>query len=111
MKYTFYKHLSEEEISKLAEDIYKGDVFTDKHVRNLDEVMMVFMPLIFVSGDQLEMIKNDPPGMIYEYMENAGHRAINGMPMFWSLNMVSKGDTKKIFERVRKIEEAVKGVK
>jgi len=105
------KPLSEEEISNLAEDIYRGSVFTDRHVHNPEDVPMVFMLLALIEGETLERLRKDPPGMIYEYMDKAGPMAINGMPMFLSLRMANQEDAKKVFERVRKIGEAVKGVK
>jgi len=105
------KPLSEEEIGNLAEGIYRGSVFTDRHVHNPGDVSMVFMPLALIEGETLERLRKDPPGMIYEYMDKAGPMAINGMPMFLSLRMTNQEDAKKVFERVRKIEEAVKGVK
>ena len=45
--------------------------------------------------------------MIYEYIENAGPRAINGNPTFLSLRMISKDDTKKVLETYNKIIEVV----
>jgi hypothetical protein len=67
-----YKPMTEEEIKKLAKDIYTGLVFTDRHIQVAS------------------------PGMIYEYMDKAGPMSINGMPMFCSFRFISQEDAKKV---------------
>jgi hypothetical protein len=57
--------------------------------------------------EQLEELRKNPPGMIYEYMEKAGPRAINGNPVFLSFRMIGIDDTKKVLERYNKIIEVV----
>ena len=99
--------MSDEEIKKLAEDLYKGLIYTDKHIQDPNDVARVFQPLIFLKEEQLEELKNNPPGLIYENWSEAGPRSINGMPMFWSFKMISQEDSKKLFEYYNKIKEAV----
>lgn len=102
-----YKPLTEEEIKKLADDIYKGLVFTDRHIKNPEDISRVFMPLVLLKEEQIEEFKADMPGMIYEYMENAGPMAIDGMPMFLSFRYISKEDAKKVDEKYIQIKKAV----
>ncbi len=102
-----FKKLTEEEIKELANDIYKGLVFTDRQLNNPDDLCRVFMPLIFLKEKDIEDLKKNPPGMIYEYMGEASPRCINGMPMFLSVRMISQEDTKKVLEKYSKIVEAV----
>ena len=102
-----YKPMTDDEIRKLAEDMYKGLIFTDRHLENQKELPMVFMPLALMDKELIgELVKN-PPGMIYEYLDKAGPMAINGMPMFLSLKMTSVDDAKKVFDHYHKIKEAV----
>jgi len=102
-----YKPMTDDEIRKLAEDMYKGLIFTDRHLENQKELPMVFMPLALMDKELIgELIKN-PPGMIYEYLDKAGPMAINGMPMFLSLKMTSVDDAKKVSDHYHKIKEAV----
>lgn len=103
-----FKKLTEEEIKDLANDIYKGLVFTDRHIQRPEDLSRVFMPLIFLKEKDIEDLKKNPPGMTYEYMSEAGPRSINGMPMFWSVRMISQEDAKKVLEKYAKIVEAVK---
>lgn len=103
-----YPKMTDDEIKKLAEDIYRGLVFTSRHIQNNTDISTVFTPLIFMNEKQLEELKANPPGMLYEYMNNAGNMAINGMPMFLSLRWIDKEDAKKVIDRYNKIIEAVK---
>ncbi len=103
-----YNPMPDDEIKKLAEDIYTGLVFTDRHIRDTEDIQRVFTPLIFLDDKLCKRLRNDPPGMIYEYMENAARQSINGMPIFFSFRIASKEDTKKVFDKYNKIVKAVK---
>ncbi len=102
-----YKTMTDQEIKQLAEDMYKGLVFTDRHIMVQEELISVFMALALMKEEQIEEIRKNPPGMIYEYMEKAGPRSVNGNPMFLSFRMISISDTKKVLERYNKIIEVV----
>lgn len=99
--------LTEKEIADLANDLYRCMIFTDRHVQRPEDVPSVFMPLIFMKKDDIEKLKANPPGMIYEYFSEAGPRSINGMPMFMSFRMIGIEDTAKVMERYNKIKQAV----
>lgn len=101
------KPLTEEEIKKLADDIYRGIIFTDRHIKNPDDIYRVFIPLVLLNEEQIEKFNADKHGMIYEYMDKAGPRSINGMPMFLSLRLLSQEDAKKVDEKYIQIKKAV----
>lgn len=105
-----YKPMTDDEIKRIAEDIYRGLIFTDRHIKNPEEISSVFMPLVLLDKRQCEELKNNPPGMIYEYIDKAGNMAINGMPTFMSFRMTSQEDAKKIFEKYDQIVEAVRRI-
>lgn len=102
-----YASLTDEEIKKLADDIYKGLIFTDRHIQNPDDISRVFMPLVLMKEEQIEEFRTNPPGMIYEYMEKAGPMSINGMPMFLSFRFLNQEDAKKVDKKYIQIKEAV----
>lgn len=81
------RQLTDEQLRQLCIDIYGGLVFTDRHCHSAQEVGMVFMP-IGLGGLNPE----DEPEMIYEYMDKAGPRSVNGMPMFMSANVMNRAD-------------------
>lgn len=99
--------LAEKEVADLANDLYRGMIFTDRHMQRPEDVPSVFMPLIFMKKEDIEKLQANPPGMIYEYFSEAGPRSINGMPMFMSFRMISVEDTTKVMERYNKIKQAV----
>lgn len=97
------------ELKQLAIDIRAGQVFTSLHAPE-DMWSHIFMPLIFMGAKEvLEMIVY-MPGMMYEYMEKAGPRAINGYPCFFSVNFLDMEDTKYVIEYIHKLEEAERSV-
>jgi hypothetical protein len=104
-------NLTELEILQIAEDIYKGQIFTDRHLRDKSMLQSVFMVLALADQKTIDSIKASKPGMFYEYLNKASPTAINGMPIFYSMRMANEDDTKKIFELVQKMEEAMKIVK
>lgn len=105
-----FKKLTEEEIKKLANDIYVGNVFTDRHIKNPEDVSRVFMPLVFLDEKQAKELEKKAPGMIYEYMSEASPMMINGMPAFATLRMLSREDAKKVIDKYNKIVETVKDI-
>lgn len=105
-----YKQLTDEEIKKLADDMYKGLVFTDRHMQNPDDISGVFMPLALLEKEQMEELKVEDPGMIYEYMDKAGPMSINGMPMFCSFRFLSQEDAKKVMGKYLQIKDAIEKV-
>lgn len=103
---------TKEELAQIANDIFKGYIFTDRHVHNQNDIGMVFMPLLFMGKKEdedegVETELNDW-GMVYEYVSKAGPRSCNGMPMFMSFHIPNIHDTKIVWEMYKKIEETEK---
>lgn len=105
-----YKPMTDQEVKQLAEDMYRGLVFTDRHLQRKEDVSMVFIPLVLMGKELIDKLLKNPPGMIYEYLDKAGTMSVNGMPMFMSFKMVSTEDTKKVFEIYNKIRKFVEDV-
>lgn len=102
-----YIQMSDQDIKKLAEDMYKGLVFTDRHIENKEDIVRVFMPIILAGESIISELRKNSPGMIYEYMDKAVPMGINGMPIFFSFRIISKEDTKKVFDYYYKIKNAI----
>jgi hypothetical protein len=105
-----YVPMTAKEIRKLADDLYKGLVFTDRDIRIKEDLPRVFMPLALMGKELADELEKNPPGMIYEYFHKAGPMAIDGMPIFASFKMVSIEDTKKVLIHYNKIKEAVENI-
>lgn len=109
---------TDEEIRQLAVDAEGGLVFTDRHInKNEDPGILgsVFMPLAFMDGGQKKSFQEDVAsgkiGLIYEEMEKAMPRSINGYPIFMSMKYLSKDEADRFFEAIKQLREFVEGKK
>lgn len=104
-----YVPKTDAEIRQLAEDLYRDMIFTDRHIAGRDPHMAksVFMPLFFLEEKDIESLKEAKIGLFYEYYKAAGPMSVNGYPTFFSVQMLSESDTKRLFEAHEKIKSAV----
>lgn len=83
--------LSDDELREFIDAFVSGRIFTSNHVPegHGDLIAMVFMPIAFgaVTPETAEEI-----GLVYEYLDKAGPRSINGMPIFFSCRLLHKKD-------------------
>jgi hypothetical protein len=104
-----WKNVTNEELNQLAIDYDKDVIFSNRHIRKQDVVnklQLIFMSLFFMNEEQVRQFKDDPPGLIYEYMERSLSIGINGYPIFPSCRVINKKDTTKLFEKVSRIRAA-----
>ena len=102
--------MSDQEVRQLAEDMFKGLIFTDRNVQIKEGIPKVFVPLMLMGKEFINELQEIPVGMIYEYMDKAGPRSINGMPIFMSFKFIDVKDQKKVIEIYNKIREVVANV-
>ena len=103
---------TDEELKQIAKDLYAGQIFTDRHVSNPDLLSSVFMVLAFMQSETKvgKTFYDNPPALIYEYMDKAGPMGINGMPMFTSFCQLDKEECDKMFAYYEKVKEAMDGI-
>lgn len=91
---------SDSELKQLAADIYENKVFTDRHVPISSKTDLTMIFLLIALGAFSEMPKEEVGkiGLVYEYIEKAGPRSINGFPIFMSLNYISQEEASKVYE-------------
>lgn len=81
--------LKTDELKKLAVDFHHGHIFTNRDIAQPNLFLhSVFMPLIFMKFSKKDA---ECVGLIYEYLDKAGPRSINGMPMFYELSLLGQG--------------------
>jgi len=92
-----FHRLSDEELRAFVDDFVSGRLFTLHHMSPEDakrDLGLVFMPLGLAGlggcGLSDEDVQNI--GTIYERLEVAGPRSINGWPCFFSMRIMHKGD-------------------
>lgn len=96
---------SEDELNKIVQGILTNQVFTSNHVQNVDMIPMVFMPIALGGLADVDL---NTLGGIYEYMDKASPRSINGYPTFFSCRLVNREDWQRVGEAVRKGQEALR---
>lgn len=103
--------MTDEEINTLARQIYRGEVFTSYNKGVTQHLLpIIFMPLMFLNEEARQDMVDGDVDMLYAPMSAQGPRAINGMPQFFECSWCNKEDTKKVFDKVEAIGEAVEGV-
>jgi hypothetical protein len=104
---------TDDELKKVAEDIFAGRIFTDRHIKPEDQKALlhtIFLPLVFMADEGVKKMRDAKIDVLYEYLDKAGPRMINGYPCFFSMSFLNEEEAKKVFELVEKIRAAVKGV-
>lgn len=106
-----YVSKTDEELKQIALDLFKGSIFSDRHLINEPNMLTsVFMILPMLDKEKLEELKNNDVHFIFEYLNKALPRSINGCPAFMSAQYLNKDDTEKMFKYYREIERKVESV-
>lgn len=88
---------SDSELRQIARDYVERRIFTDRNCPG-DLLTSVFMVAALGGlAEQIQFLKDNPEsdarlGLIYEYLEDAGPRSVNGYPMFMSLKILNAKD-------------------
>lgn len=112
------KPKTDEELKQIAIDILAGRIFSDRHIQAgepeewASTVKMVFMPIALMRPDELrKIVEEDGATFIYEQMEAAGPRSVNGLPIFMSFQFLTKPETEKMLDYYDALKKAQDGVK
>lgn len=89
-------------LKKLAYDIVSGKVFLSSMVREQRLLGSIFMPLLFLNSELALMNKWSEIDLLYEYLDKAGPRSINGYPMFTSYNYLNRYHSRVLYRYIRK---------
>lgn len=103
--------MTDTELKELAKDIYAGRVFTDRHIPEHDAHLLpnVFAIIWLMDKDSLKGMVKDC-GLIFEYMDKAAPRGINGYPSFFSLWYLTRSDADKVSGYVKQIADAMDAI-
>jgi len=112
-KETLHRVKGNEELKQLAKDMWSGKIFSDRHIVNLkDQPSMagsIFMPLVFLDKKQLKDLEEAKVNFMYEYLDKAGPRSVNGYPIFMTVNFLSTGETEKMFKYYEQFKKLAEG--
>ncbi len=103
--------MSEDEMRAFVLAWCDGKVFSDQHVMQRaphqweQNMTMVFMPIAFGVCANWTVETVSQLGIVYEYMNKAMPRAINGMPCFMSMHVMHKDDWARCREAIIREEQ------
>lgn len=100
-----YINKSDKEIKEIAKGIYKGIYFSSLqiHPNDSDMIMMIFMPLAFLSPIDRKQLLVDEITHFYGELSSASPRSVNGYPCMFSMQMLDRTDTEKLIVEYNKI--------
>ncbi len=105
-KVNSYQPKSKEALKQIALDLVDNKVFTSNQIEKPCDIGGVFMPLSFLSKETIDQLQKDNICFFFEYYDQAGSQAINGMPMFFSCDMLNISDYDQMLAYADKIYEA-----
>ena len=110
---------TEGEIKQLAFDTAKGKVFTSMMALSnalfsddgdLTILKRIFLPLWFLTAEQIEEIREYNPVIFYEYFDEASTLKTDGYPVFFSIRMLNGPEYRLFVRWVAAYERAVKNM-
>ncbi len=100
---------TDQELKQLAKDFVHDKVFSTRHeplFSHPENASQVFMPLVFMDKKAMDAFIAKKPEMLYEYLDKAGPRSVNGMPGFTSFQWLNQEEYLKFAEYHNKYKEA-----
>lgn len=83
----------QKDLEDFVRDLVQNLIFTDKQIVSADMLGMVFLPIAMGALNDRSWNELMNVGLLYEYYNKAiPSRAINGCPMFFSVNLMNKAD-------------------
>lgn len=102
-----YQPKTDEQIHEIALGAFHGHIWVRPAIDQ--ETAMMFMPLGFMTQEQrFSLIKLG--ANLYEDISKAGPRSVNGLPSFFSMNILSMTDAIKVFNKMQEFRQAVEAV-
>jgi hypothetical protein len=108
----FRGNVGEDKLKEIARDMAMGKIFCDRHIPiNQPQLFsQIFMTFLFLdigpeTGESMLDI-----GLVYEYLDKAGPRSVNGFPIFHSCAVLLTDDAKKMWEYYEKYRTAIDAV-
>jgi len=86
--------LNDDELQEFISDFLKGRIFCSDQIAVKGDIGMVFLPIAFGAFTRVPYEYIEQMGIIFEYIEKAGNKTINGMPVFMSMQILHKEDWK-----------------
>lgn len=105
-----YEPKTDEQIKEIGQKLQAGQIYTSEHIHRRDDVGLAFMAFALSGPDYSDWMQANEIAVLYQDLDKAGPRSINGMPCFFSHQHLTLADWKRVQETARKIQEAIDSV-
>lgn len=102
--------MTDEELKQIAKDLHLGKIFCDRQCPSPQAITQVFMILNFMNEEQLKDFEAKGYDFFYEYLDQAGPMAMNGLPCFFSIRCLTQAETATMLDYYRKYKAALEAV-
>lgn len=102
--------VTDEQIQEIALGLHRRQIFCDRHIPQPQWEDMVPSVFLTIGLGGFGNVDVTTLGLVWEHLDKAGPRSINGFPMFFSCNLLNKEDAEKVMVIVRRLKEAEKAV-
>lgn len=99
-----------DELRQFVDDFVSNRIFTSAHLRENDDIAMVFMPVALGAFSGWSDTGLERIGVLWEYLSQAGPMAINGLPCFFSFHVLNADDWKIAREAILREQERRKNI-
>lgn len=103
------KPKTDRELREIAMAMYSGTIFSTLLVREDEDFTDIFFALKFLSAEDKRKLVEQEIGLFYEYISEAAPMSINGRPVFFSVRMLSKAETYRLWPMLKKLYNFVEG--
>lgn len=105
-----YESKSDGDLKALAVDIVSGHAFSSLSLdeKEADLLPMIFMPLALGGPALLKWCSENQITVLYEYLEKASGKGINGRPMFKEMRVLNRTDGERLMSYVRQLQKVTK---
>ena len=97
-------------LKELAQQVYRGEVFTSFQIHDPNDIPTVFMPLMLMTPDMGQGMPQDKPWRFYAEMKDRFPSGINGYPCFGSVAYLNREEAEIFDDYYKKIEKAINEV-
>jgi hypothetical protein len=97
-----YTPLTDDAVLKLAQDIVAGRVFGTWNIPVGEEPSSVFLVLAMMEPKRHREIQAAKISHCYEYLDSAGPRGTNGLPVFSTIKWLNDADVKRVNAALQK---------
>lgn len=105
-----YVNRSDAELKNIAMDFYHDKIFCDRFINHPSELIVVFLPIIFMDEATHDEFFRDL-GMIFEYYSKSQSRGYNGYPTFMSMQRLDKTDSDRLigfYDEYKAMQDKIK---